>query len=405
MRQLNSGETMPADALDPTAAMIAAIPPEECAAVAGEPLPEGDQLTARTENLKSGARPSSVGETVLFTSVRNEATFLIEWIAYHKVIGFERIIVFANASDDGTEALLEALAAAGEVEYYFHTPPERVSAQGNAARIAKQRRLIPDGAWTIWLDADEFLNVRVGAGMVGDLIARLGDAQGILINWRLFGDAGRATFGGRHISAAFSRASLRREMLNTQVKTLFRWGGACPGFAPLSFHRPAIDPSSAGDGAMFLNGRGGPLSDDPENRTWLAGANSRSNCTVPVADRGHALAQINHYCVRSPEYFLLKRRRGSGTNRFRSAGQLRWRQTNQFYRRHNRNDVEETSILRHEAATTAEMARLRALPGVATAEIEALHRTAAMIAAIPPEEFAALVGEPLPKAAVPRSAT
>ena len=238
--------------------------------------------------------PAAGAATVLFTAVRNEAPFLAEWIAYHKVIGFERIIVFANASDDGTEALLEALAAAREVEYHFHTPPERVSAQGNAARIANERGLIPDGAWTIWLDADEFLNVRVGSGMVGDLIARLGGAQGILINWRLFGDAGRAAFGGRHLSADFTRASLRRETLNTQVKTLFRWGGACRGFAPLSFHRPAIDPSSAGNGAMFLNGRGGPLSDDPENRAWLAGANSRSNCTVPAADRGHALAQINH---------------------------------------------------------------------------------------------------------------
>ena len=345
--------------------------------------------------------PAAGAATVLFTAVRNEAPFLIEWIAYHKLIGFERIIVFANASDDGTEALLQALAAAGEVEYHFHTPPERVSAQGNAARIANERGLIPDGAWTIWLDADEFLNVRVGAGMVGDLIARLGGAQGILINWRLFGDAGRAAFGGRHLSADFTRASLRREMLNTQVKTLFRWGGACRGFAPLSFHRPAIDPSSAGDGAMFLNGRGGPLSDDPENRAWLAGANSRNNCTVPAADRGHALAQINHYCVRSPEHFLLKRRRGAGADRFSPAGQLRWRQTNQFYRRHNRNDVEETSILRFEAATTAEMARLRALPGVAAAEADALHRTAEMIAAIPPEEFAALADEPRPEAATP----
>ncbi|KGJ20549.1 hypothetical protein IX55_05800 [Paracoccus sanguinis] len=81
------------------------------------------------------------------------------------------------------------------------------------------------------------------------------------------------------------------------------------------------------------------------------------------------------------------------------------RYSRDYFRLRNRRDVEETSILRHEAATTAEMARLRALPAVAEAEAEALHRTAAMIAAIPPEEFAALTGEPLPEAAVPRSAT
>ena len=48
---------------------------------------------------------------------------------------------------------------------------------------------------------------------------------------------------------------------------------------------------------------------------------------------------------------------------------------------------------------------MRQLKSGGTLWAEALHRTAAMIAAIPPEEFAALTGEPLPEAAVPRSAT
>lgn len=48
---------------------------------------------------------------------------------------------------------------------------------------------------------------------------------------------------------------------------------------------------------------------------------------------------------------------------------------------------------------------MRQLKSSEALRAEALHRTAAMIAAIPPEEFAALTGEPLPEAAVPRSAT
>lgn len=351
------------------------------------------------------APAKAASPTVLFTAVRNEAPFLVEWIAYHKVIGFERIIVFANASDDGTEALLEALAAAGEVEYHFHTPPEGVSAQGNAARIANARGLIPEGAWTIWLDADEFLNVRVGSGMVGQLIDRIGDAVALLLNWRVFGSVCDSKAPIRFISHSAESASRRSSPINHNVKTVFRWGTPFAGFAERGLHRPLVARGSTFDAGKVLSGRGRPIGDSEVNRRWLSGDDYWKTCLVPADEAGFKLAQINHYCVRSPEHFLLKRRRGDGADRFSPAGQLRWRQTNQFYRRYNRNDVEETSILRHEAATTAEMARLRALPGVAEAEAEALHRTAAMIAAIPPEEFAALTGEPLPEAAVPRSAT
>lgn len=350
----------------------------------------------------AGAPATGASPTVLFTAVRNESPFLIEWIAYHKVIGFERIIVFANASDDGTEALLQALAAAGEVEYHFHTPPERVSAQGNAARIANERGLIPDGAWTIWLDADEFLNVRVGGGMVGDLIARLGSAQGILINWRLFGDSGRSRYPGRTLSPEFDRASRRRFPENRFIKTLFRYSRGNCMMETTNAHRPqvAADLFTTAD---FLAGNGRALSAAPRNVRWVTGREYVRGGYVTDEDIGFGLAQVNHYAVRSPDLYLLKRFRGDGMQR--TAGAPSSRYGADYYRRHNRNDVEETSILRHEAATTAEMARLRALPGVAEAEAEALHRTAAMIAAIPPEEFAALTGEPLPEAAVPRSAT
>ena len=360
------------------------------------------RVSGPTPGLRSGAVPAAsatVPGSVLFTAVRNEAPFLVEWIAYHKIIGFERIIVFANASDDGTEALLETLAAAGEIEYHYHEPPEGVSAQGNAARIANDLRLIPDGAVTIWLDADEFLNVRVGTGMVGDLIARLGGVQGILINWRCFGTAGARHFAGRLISETYTRASRRRWAENRFIKTLFLYEKRTAVFSELNAHRPQLakDQFQLGD---FLNGMGRPLSPNRRNLQWTLSDVYLRGGYVGDADTGYRLAQINHYAVRAMDSFLLKKARGSGMSKT-GRNPVR-RHTNDFFRNFDRNDVEETSILRHEAATTSEMARLRALPGVATAEFEALHRTAAMIAVIPPEEFASLAGEPLPEAAEPR---
>ena len=57
--------------------------------------------------------PSVGGRKVLFSAVKNEAPFLLEWIAYHKVIGFDEIVICSNPSTDGTEEILAPLALAG----------------------------------------------------------------------------------------------------------------------------------------------------------------------------------------------------------------------------------------------------------------------------------------------------
>lgn len=35
----------------------------------------------------------------LFSAMKNEAPFLLEWVAYHKAIGFDRIVIYSNDSD------------------------------------------------------------------------------------------------------------------------------------------------------------------------------------------------------------------------------------------------------------------------------------------------------------------
>ena len=37
---------------------------------------------------------------------KNEGAFLLEWIAYHKVIGFSNIVVLSNDCEDGSDEFL-----------------------------------------------------------------------------------------------------------------------------------------------------------------------------------------------------------------------------------------------------------------------------------------------------------
>ncbi|GMA79670.1 hypothetical protein GCM10025880_60870 [Methylorubrum aminovorans] len=46
----------------------------------------------------------------LVAIARNEGTYLVEWLAHHLAIGFDRIVVYDNESQDDTRALFKALS-------------------------------------------------------------------------------------------------------------------------------------------------------------------------------------------------------------------------------------------------------------------------------------------------------
>ncbi|MFG1358490.1 glycosyltransferase family 2 protein [Xanthobacter pseudotagetidis] len=42
--------------------------------------------------------------------VRDEAPYVLEWVAHHRALGFDHIFVFDNESRDGTSELLDSLS-------------------------------------------------------------------------------------------------------------------------------------------------------------------------------------------------------------------------------------------------------------------------------------------------------
>jgi len=298
--------------------------------------------------------------TVLFSAVKNEAPFLLEWIAYHRAIGFDRIIVVSNDSDDGTTELLDRLHEAGILHHIHHGVAEGESPQGKAAEAANASGLIADGDWVIWLDADEFLNIHTGEGRVGDLIARMGPARAMLIPWRIFGDGGNDAFPGRFISPAFTRAAARDFDGNRIIKTFFRHIEGLTRLSPVANHRPHLMRRRAYRPQEVLNAGGRPIDMGfrPSHR-WIGGVEGKANYSIPEADYDWSLAQINHYMLRTREMFDLKAHRGRGfVNIVNGTPVARPRHTPAFFAAQNRNEEEDRSILRHRAATTRELARL-----------------------------------------------
>ncbi len=307
------------------------------------------------------------GRRILFSAVRNEGPFLIEWIAYHLAIGFDTIIIASNDCTDGTAELLDALQDAGELTHIAHTPPDDVFPQAHAGDIANRSGLLKDGDWVIWLDPDEFLNIHVGEGHLDDLIAQMGGARAIMLNWRIFGSNGQSGLPDRFVSDAFDRASSPWFRENISIKTFWQVGEDMRRFSLQGVYRPRIEAGNSVDPQSILNGRGEPVAKAHKRMSpWLAGVDGWNSCYAPREDFSWSVAQINHYMVRTPELLDLKRQRGRGRQAKSDVGAAE-RYSTQYRDRNDRNERRDRTILRRVAPMEGEIERLLSLPGVQSA--------------------------------------
>ena len=311
----------------------------------------------------------------LFTGVKNEAPFLLEWIGYHKAIGFNDFIVVSNDCTDGTSEILDALDAAGEIRHVPQVIPPDSAPQRNAAKIITESGMMNDSDWFCWIDADEFVNVRVGDGSVHALIDAIGDKAGMLIHWRIFGDSHNEKFPGRYVSSEFTHASKRKFPTNAEIKSFFRVDESINGLGQICINRPQLR-ANARTTDDFIVSDGSALNPRYEpNVNWVNGRDNadmrlaqwkpRFNRTWP-SDGAGVIAQINHYCVRTPEFYALKGARGRG---WALNGHIAKnnRHNTPFYEKMNKNDEIDTSILRFGDKTTEEINRLMQYEDVAAA--------------------------------------
>jgi hypothetical protein len=281
--------------------------------------------------------------------MRNEGIHILEWLAYHRVIGFGPIIILSNDCDDGSDALLDRLATHGQIDHLPNpvTPGTPPQASGIARALAHLANAKAD--WLAHLDSDEFLNIAPGAGPVQDLIARAEDAHAIALPWRMFGDNGHAQWPGETLRA-FTACEASPDPETVKFKSLFRHRA----FASASDHMPT---QPRVETPLAVNAAGEPLSS-----AALFGKPVSRYRPLDAALRGGAV--VNHYAIRSTDCFQLKQARGRGMG----PGSDKYRPGSQWHRRANRNEAQDRTILRRWPEVEAELTRLRALPGVAEAE-------------------------------------
>ncbi|NNE87634.1 MAG: glycosyltransferase family 2 protein [Silicimonas sp.] len=276
--------------------------------------------------------------TLLVTTVKDEGPNILEWVAHHRLCGFDHIQVYQNDSTDFTVRTLRTLDRLGIIE--FHNNKNAKGAhQIQAYRRASWSEAYAKSKWCMVLDGDEFLNVKLGDREVGDLTGACAGADAILVNWKLFGTSGHTEIGDDLITERFTLAEAddRIKESLTAFKPLFR----THAFKRSGIHLPKVPLI---DAPRMVNGSG--LADGTFERV-----NWRSKDPA-----GRSLAQVNHYIVRDLQSFLLKRARGSANAPNRDVGLKYWNA-------YNRNEEPDLILANRAKALLDEMHRLDALSG------------------------------------------
>ena len=286
----------------------------------------------------------------LIATARNEGPFLLEWVAYHNAIGFDRIIILSDLCTDGTEVLLDALDAACAVT---HIP--KVNQNATAEKDHRSRAYVHTSTpsevqtsdWVMVLNIDEYLNIHAGDGTVKELlneVVDLGDTDVISPHWRIFENAGHAVYSDQPVLTTLTRANRDCPVLHEKhlgLKSMFRPSPVIR----IRPHRPQLNDKNANGQipTVWRNGSGDDVTDHLLLKGW----------SVNVKTRGSALAQINHYMVRSNTVFALLNLIDPSLGGEQSPLSVT------DHTIFNTNHVEETSITKWTKVTAKEVKRLR----------------------------------------------
>lgn len=274
-------------------------------------------------------------DNVIVATLRDEGPYILEWLAYHHLIGFDHFFLFSNDCSDHSDALLEAAQALGIVSYFDntkvlnehgrrHTDPQR-----RAYRWASTMFPVRKANRILVIDADEFFRIKVGDGHLRDLYAVTGPFDALSATWRFFGTNDISRFTDDLVISQFTKA--RPEERPKHVR---KWGvktlSSFKNVKHFGVHRPIYkDEVKQGNASYsWINGSAEDVGGNFRAGTWR----------VNRGTHGSELAEINHYAVRSAESFLMKRRRGSANSS--DAARL----DQEYFALYNHNDVTEDGM-------------------------------------------------------------
>ncbi len=246
--------------------------------------------------------------------IKNEAPYIAEWIEYHRMLGFDKIVIYDNESTDGLTEVLSPYIKDGLVDLYLIKGKRRQTDAYNDV-VRRYKRKI---RYIATIDADEFILPLSSVDIKEKLETALStpNVGGIAVNWACFGSSGHIEKpDGLVIENYLHRANDDFEK-NTRIKSIVN-----P--RRVAFYEHAHFPVYK-SGYYAVNF-----------------SMEKVNGAISAAP-DYTVARINHYMTKSKEEFVAKRLRGRAFSK-------NLRPENDF-NLYDRNEVFDDSMLTHAIA-------------------------------------------------------
>ncbi len=270
-------------------------------AAAYTPMPE--------RKLKKGSSGN-----VIVGCMKNEAPYIVEWVAYHRAMGVDNFLIYTNDCSDGTSEILDRLQEMGVLQHRNNDEWKGNSPQQYALNQSLNEPLIKNAEWIIHIDVDEFMNVRVGNGTLPEFLEAVDGATNVAMTWRLFGHNGVTRLSQDFVIDQFDTCAPKfcpKPHTVWGFKTMFKNIGA---YEKISCHRPNKLRDNFKNKVKWVNGSGKDMTREARDGGWRSSKKSI----------GYDLIQLNHYALRSAESYLIKRQRGRALHVDRSIGLNYW---------------------------------------------------------------------------------
>lgn len=118
--------------------------------------------------------------------MKNEASYIEEWLRYHLLVGVEHFYLYNNNSEDEIEEVLRPWIECGLVTYTVWPGRHQQFAMYRHAL----KKAAPETRWLAFIDIDEFIQVLDGRKL-SDFLREYGEASQLVIMWQHFGSNGR----------------------------------------------------------------------------------------------------------------------------------------------------------------------------------------------------------------------
>jgi hypothetical protein len=256
--------------------------------------------------------------------LRDERRYILEWIAYHQLLGVSRFVLFDNQSADGGELVLAELKRLGLVDAV------RIEGRGPhvqpRAYLAGAQFLAGKADFVAFIDLDEFLVA--APDLPSQLAGAPADVGAIGICQTVFGSNGQARYAPDLVISRFTARAADARAEHSWVKIIARPEGVG---AFTSSHSVAMT-----QGRQVMTDGG----------AFVAAAHPGQASRIC-----HARIRLHHYMLKSREEYGWKQQRGALSD---ADGRMRF--TDAYF---NARDPGSSAVTDLAAASHAEAVRQR----------------------------------------------